>query len=139
MISFRLSIIWVLGDLNDTGATKNITIWILTLAICNFCGNDFLVIGRHSWRCKAKSKSNFVNDDIVTNGNTSNMDQASLYSDNQHNNQSNSVSMCCCGKRCKGYKGLKIHQRSCRFIFELREDLTKALSDHVAENRTTWI
>ena len=62
------------------------------------------------------------------------MDQASLYLDNQHNNQSNSVLLCCCGKHCKGYKGLKIHQRSCRFIFGLREDLTKTLSDHVVEN-----
>ena len=114
----------------------NITIfiWILTLTICNFCGNDFLVIGRHSWRCKARSRSSSVNDDIVTNGNTSNMDHASLYLDNQHNNQSNSVVMCCCGKHCKGYKGLKIHQRSCKFIFGLREDLTKTLVDHVVEN-----
>ena len=62
------------------------------------------------------------------------MDHASLYLDNQHNNQSNSVVMCCCGKRCKGYKGLKIHQQSCKFIFGLREDLTKTLLDHVVEN-----
>ena len=114
---------------------RNITIfiWILTLTICNFCGNDFLVIGRHSWRCKARSRSSSVNDDIVTNGNTSNMDHASLYLDNQHNNQSSSVVMCG-GKHCKGYKGLKIHQRSCKFIFGLREDLTKTLLDHVVEN-----
>ena len=42
--------------------------------------------------------------------------------------------MCCCGKHCKGYKGLKIHQRSCKFIFGLREDLTKTLLYHVVEN-----
>ena len=62
------------------------------------------------------------------------MDHASLYLDNQHNNQSNSVIMCCCGKCCKGYKGLKIHQRSCKFISGLREDLTKTLLDHVVKN-----
>ena len=62
------------------------------------------------------------------------MDHASLYLDNQHNNQSNSAVMCCCGKRCKGYKGLKIHQRSCKFIFGLREDLTTTLLDHVVES-----
>ena len=42
--------------------------------------------------------------------------------------------MCCCGKRCKGYKRLKIHQRSCKFISGLREDLTKTLLDDVVEN-----
>ena len=42
--------------------------------------------------------------------------------------------MCCCGKHCKGYKGLKIHQRSCKFISGLREDLTKTLLDHIVEN-----
>ena len=42
--------------------------------------------------------------------------------------------MCCCGKRCKGYKGLKIRQRSCKFISGLREDLKKTLLDHVVEN-----
>ena len=115
---------------------RNITIfiWILTLTICNFCDNDFLVIGRHSWHCKARSRSSSVNDDIVTNGNTSNMDHTSLYLDNQHNNQRNSAVMCCCGKRCKGHKGLEIHQRSCQYIFGLRGDLTKTLLDHVVEN-----
>ena len=33
-----------------------------------------------------------------------------------------------------GYKGLKIHHRSCKFIFGLREYLTKTLLDHVVEN-----
>ena len=97
-----------------------IYIWILTFTSCNFCGNGFLVIGRHSWCCKARSRSSPVNDDIVTNGNTSNMDHTSLYLDNQHNNQSSSVLMCCCGKHCKGYKELKIHQQSCKFIFGLK-------------------
>ena len=62
------------------------------------------------------------------------MDHSSLYLDNQHNNLSNSAVMCCCGKHCKGYKGLKIHQRSCKFILGLREDLTKTLLDHVVES-----
>ena len=32
--------------LNDTGAMRKITlfIWILTLTICNFCGNDFWLL-----------------------------------------------------------------------------------------------
>ena len=63
------------------------------------------------------------------------MDHTSLYLDNQHNNQSNSVLMCCCGKRCKGYKGLKIYQRSCKFISGLREDLRKTLFDHVENHK----
>ena len=116
---------------------RNMTnfIWILTLTICNFCGNDFLVTGRHSWCCKARSRSSSINNNIVTNGNTSNMDHASLYLDiNSINNQSNSVLMCCCGKHCKGCTGLKIDQRSCKIIFGLREDLTKTLLDHVVEN-----
>ena len=30
---------------------------------------------------------------------------------------------CCCGKKCKGLRGLKGHQRSCRFIKGMCSDL----------------
>ena len=31
---------------------------------------------------------------------------------------------CCCGKQCKGLRGLKMHQRSCRVIKDLDKELT---------------
>ena len=36
---------------------------------------------------------------------------------------------CCCGKVCKGARGLKMHQRSCRVILGLNEELL----EHVIE------
>jgi len=31
---------------------------------------------------------------------------------------------CCCGKKCKGIRGLKMHQRSCRIVLDLNNELT---------------
>ena len=44
---------------------------------------------------------------------------------------------CCCGKVCKGPRGLKMHQRSCRIIDdledELKQQMTEILSDQENE------
>ena len=44
---------------------------------------------------------------------------------------------CCCGKVCKGPRGLKMHQRSCRIIDdledELKQQMTEILSDQEDE------
>ena len=45
---------------------------------------------------------------------------------------------CCCGKVCKGAQGLKMHQRSCRVIDgmeeELQQQMTDTLNDQVYED-----
>jgi hypothetical protein len=47
---------------------------------------------------------------------------------------------CCCGKVWKGARGLKIHQRSCRVIDDLEDELqqqmTEALNDDNHEDNT---
>ena len=44
---------------------------------------------------------------------------------------------CCCGKVCKGARGLKMHQRSCRVIDnledELQQQMAEACDDHSNE------
>ena len=39
---------------------------------------------------------------------------------------------CCCGKICKGIRGLKMHQRTCRVV----KDLTEETFEFVEENLT---
>ncbi len=36
---------------------------------------------------------------------------------------------CCCGKVCKGARGLKMHQRSCRVIDDLEDELHQQMTD----------
>lgn len=44
--------------------------------------------------------------------------------------QRNCLVKCCCGRLCKGNRGLKMHQRSCRVVldlnYQLRADLNNA-------------
>ena len=36
---------------------------------------------------------------------------------------------CCCGKVCKGARGLKMHQRSCTVIDDLEDELHQQMTD----------
>ena len=36
---------------------------------------------------------------------------------------------CCCGKSCKGTRGLKMHQRNCRVIHGLNDELLADLEE----------
>ena len=47
---------------------------------------------------------------------------------------SNSEISCVCGKVCKGNRGLKSHQRTCRTIRGLNQELTNALRSHNDDN-----
>ena len=38
---------------------------------------------------------------------------------------------CCCGRLCKGNRGLKMHQRSCRVVLGLNDQLRGDLNDAV--------
>ena len=44
---------------------------------------------------------------------------------------------CYCGKSCKGTRGLKMHQRSCRVIHGLNDELLTDLEQQSTENSTT--
>ena len=75
------------------------------------CGNDFVSLGRHAWRCKhritrAERPSAGVDEDV----------NESVAAD-----ASSRVCLvkCHCGRLCKGNRGLKMHQRSCRVVLGL--------------------
>ena len=46
------------------------------------------------------------------------------------------VIKCCCGKICKGNRGLKMHQRSCRVIQGLNNELCADLEEQITDNNT---
>ena len=97
--------------------------------VCSFCGKDFVSLGRHSWRCKRKIlndsgpnqahvntpllEASFERTDIVVNSSTV---------------------KCCCGKICKGIRGLKMHQRRCRITVGLHGDTFEYLEEEIADN-----
>ena len=87
-------------------------------------------LGRHSWCCKNKvgneqdSTINTTRDMVIS------------------TQQCLPVISCkavkrCCGKVCKGARGLKMHQRSCRVIDnledELQQQMAEACDDHSNE------
>ena len=84
---------------------------LLAGVVCSFCGNDFVSLDRHAWRCKhritrAERPSTGVDEDA----------NESVAAD-----ASSRVCFvkCCCGRLCNGNRGLKMHQRSCRVVLGL--------------------
>ena len=91
--------------------------------VCSFCSNDFVSLGRHAWRCKhritpAERPSAGVDEDA----------NESVAAD-----ASSCVCLvkCCCGRKSKGNRGLKMHQRSCRVVLGLNDQLRADLNDAV--------
>jgi len=105
--------------------------------ICPFCNVDFKVIGRHTWRCKARVTSSAVSPMFTqptVNGAT-----ADIHADDVVHRQSSvpllinetEESKCVCGRHCKGRRDLKAHQRSCaRFKTVLNKDFSAANMDN---------
>ena len=104
-----------------------------TLIICGFCGKEFESLGRHSWRCKSKV-GNERESTLNVNPAMEMPTQMCLPV------KSCKAVKCCCGKVCKGARGLKMHQRSCRIIDDLEDELqqqiTEALNDDNHEDNT---
>ena len=44
------------------------------------------------------------------------------------------VIKCCCGKICKGNRGLKMHQRSCQVLNGLNNELCADLEEQIADS-----
>ena len=106
-----------------------LVVLLFVFAVCSFCGKEFVSLGRHSWRCKSKlhPESEFPYSrnisspllppesmKVVTNG--------------------SKIVNCSCGKQCKGLKGLKAHQHSCRTIQGLHGNLLEELDNDFNEN-----
>ena len=103
--------------------SKLITFVFLTLTLCSFCGVDFISINRHLWRCPKRPEAQKQR----TECSDSSVDQT-LSENHINNNPSNTEQIkCACGKSCKGLRGLKSHQRSCRTIKTLCNDMLEDL------------
>ena len=105
------------------------------LAVCSFCGEDFISLGRHTWRCKRKLHQG-PSQNHVTNGNSHLPQDLFILNNNMSDNNgpANTEEIkCACGKKCKGLRGLKAHQRSCRTINTLCNEV---LDDLNSNNRT---
>ena len=99
---------------------------------CPYCNEDFVSLGRHTWRCRARRTSSTpastsgptVNEGNINNGrpdpgNTSYLPTA------PPGQETVAFIKCSCGRSCKGRRGLRAHQRSCT----VHESLSK-ISEH---------
>ena len=98
---------------------------LLVFVVCSYCGNDVVSLGRHSWRCKSRVMDNEP-DNSSTSGHL-NVEERAVIANSQE-------ITCCCGKERKGMKGLKMHQRSCRTLHGLNDNLNAKLLEDILEN-----
>ena len=97
---------------------------------CSFCGQDFVSLGRHSWRCKQR-----INHAEQDRPNITSREVPVMQSPNV-TVPSRTVVKCCCGKICKGARGLKMHQRSCQVIHGLNDELSADLEEQITTDNT---
>ena len=101
---------------------------VAILVVCSYCGINFASIGRHQWRCKSKPPPRVQNDpppqvDEVANAPIEN---------NENPVNTSAVNCAFCGRVCKGLRGLRMHQRSCRSMKDLGAEIQRG-NQHVAE------
>ena len=119
---FRLHLLW----------------FLLFYVVCAYCGKDFIALGRHQWRCKKRMPINLGPKSTINTASPNDKDSANVVQ----------MVKFCCGKTCKGAKGLKMHQRRCRTLESISEDslhFEKSNSDpnslvdnnHAADNLNT--
>ena len=101
--------------------------FFLFFSLCLFCNVDFLSLGRHVWRYKARI--NVRNNSIANDSQDGNNTIVPII--NLNNRKSSNVDnvKCCCGKQCKGLRDLKSHQRSCKVIEGLNSEMVSTNDD----------
>ena len=107
-----------------------------SFVICNFCQRDFLVLKRHQWRCKSKTSMTEHNQ---TNNDSPNalFNNAAINLNNTSGRSNISSNMkCACGKNCKGLKGLKSHQRTCKTIKSISDKNYSNCDDEIQHNES---
>ena len=126
---------------------------------CEFCKKEFTSLGRHRWRCKARMNMDSIDSDQrqvinsyhatrpfennhdfigenVSITNTNNMvngnNKESENTLKEHNDPHRFT--CYCGKKCKGLRGLKAHQRSF-YVVDIPniKELFKMQDEYVSE------
>ena len=104
---------------------------VLVCTICSFCGKDFVSLGRHSWHCKQR-----VNQVGQSGSERMTTREAPVVNSPAVVISKCTVIKCCCGKICKGNRGLKMHQRSCRVIQGLNNELCADPEEQITDNNT---
>ena len=92
---------------------------LLTCVVCSFCNQDFVTLGRHSWHCKQQINQAESNLPDATTRPVPVMQSPNVPVLSQ------TVVKCCCGKICKGARGLKMH---------LEEQITPNNAEDTPEN-----
>ena len=103
------------------------------------CNKDFVSLGRHSWRCRGRRTQQQSSESDTRNfgkDQDSNFERSNLTI--EPSLQQTSIAnihhvSCGCGKKCKGPGGLKTHQRTCRFVMGLNEELIQPEKDNELE------
>ena len=94
---------------------------IIAAVRCTYCGQNFVSLGRHVWRCKARVTS--VNYPLSISATPPSATTA-------HGIPQMGIPLmlpptakdgvvCVCGRACKGRRGLTAHHRSCEFFKRL--------------------
>ena len=114
--------------------------WFAILAICAYCSQDFISVKKHQWRCKAKNTQqgnhhqNNQGDGDNDDPNLGNPAINEAPINNDHNTTNTHEVKCVCGKVCKGIRGIRSHQRSCRTIKGINKDILDNIERNRAEN-----
>ena len=90
-------------------------------------------LGRHSWRFKSKlhmDKESFGDNTQQTCPNT----EATIANISTQTPSNCHHVTCCCGKDCKGLRGLKMHQRNCPAIKDLHGETFEVMQENMSEH-----
>ena len=90
-------------------------------------------LGRHQWRCN--NKINDRDSNVYSNHSASHgINTEPVITPPTTAAVKKSGTKCCCGKVCKGARGLKMHQRSCRVIMGLNKELLENVFEQEESN-----
>ena len=93
---------------------------------------EFVFLGRYSRRCKSKAKfeRGYIDNVTPTMENTA-KETLPIVS-------YKAAVKCCCGKVCKGARGLDMHQRSCRVIEDLQDELQQQMTGSLNQQENDY-
>src|ERR1044072_8325468 len=108
--------------------------WIIAIVLlissvsatrCEFCGKDFVAVGRHVWRCPARiTGSAHPAHNLPVQGAPDTSFQGPIAAGvvpthTEDDCLATELTTCVCGKQCKGRRGFAAHQRTCRAFRDL--------------------
>lgn len=97
------------------------SIRIIAAVRCSYCNGDYVSLGRHLWRCKARvtSSASVAPTTPVLSPQGGSKLPDGVHGEPNNSAPTNDTETCACGRKCKGRRGLKAHQRACGFFKSL--------------------